>query len=79
MVIILKIFLSILSVAFGYITFFVVKEYSKFRKSQQSEGASLIEKFMIGAVAFSCVSLLVLLFLFCILMICSSISITLPF
>ncbi len=79
MVIILKIFLAMLSIAFGYITFFVIKEYNKFRKSQQSEGASLIEKFMIGAIAFSCVSLLILLSAFCILMICSSLSIVLPF
>lgn len=79
MVLVLKIFLSMLSTSFGYITFFVIKEYKKFIKSQEFEAASLISKFMIGAVAFSCVSLLILLFSFCILMILSSIVITLPF
>ena len=79
MVIILKIFLAILSVAFGYISYFVAKEYRKFKKSKESEGGSLIEKFMIGAVAFCSISVLVILSVFCILMICSSISITLPF
>ena len=79
MVIILKIFLAILSVAFGYISYFIAKEYKKYKKSQESEGGSLIEKFMIGAVAFSSVSLLIILSVFCILMICSTLSITLPF
>ena len=79
MAIILKIFLAILSIAFGYISYFVTKEYNKFKKSQEYDGASLIGKFMIGAVAFSCVSLLIILSGFCILMICSSLSITLPF
>jgi hypothetical protein len=68
-----------LSVAFGYISFFIIKEYKKFKVSQQSEGASLVEKFMIGALAFSSISLMILLSSFCILMICSTISITLPF
>ena len=79
MVLVLKIFLSILSISFGYITFFVIKEYNKFIKSQEFEAASLISKFMIGAVAFSCVSLLILLLSLCVLMICSVITITFPF
>lgn len=79
MTLILKIFLAILSIAFGYISFFIIKEYRKFKNSPQSEGASLIEKFMIGSLAFSSISLIVLLAAFCILLICSSITITLPF
>lgn len=79
MVLILKIFLAMLSISFGYVTFFVIKEYKKFIKSQEFEAASLIAKFMIGAIAFSCISLLIILLSFCILMICSFISITLPF
>ena len=79
MVITLKIFFAILSVAFGYISYFMIKEYLKFKKSEQSEGASLMEKFMIGSLAFSSVLLMVLLIGFCILLICSSITVTLPF
>lgn len=60
----LKIFLTILSIAFGYITFFIIREYNKFRKSQQSENVSLMEKFMIGSLAFSSVSLMILLLCF---------------
>jgi hypothetical protein len=78
-IIILKIFLAMLSIAFGYISFFIVKEYKKFKESQQSEGASLIDRFMIGSLAFSSISLMIILSGFCILMICSSLSITLPF
>ncbi len=79
MIIILKIFLALLSIAFGYVSYFIIKEYKKFTKSQESESGSLIEKFMIGAMAFSSVSLMILLSAFCILLICSSISLILPF
>lgn len=78
MIISLKIFLSILIIAFGYISYFVISEFKKFKKSQEAENASLIEKFVLGAITFSCVSLLLILVGFCILLIISSITITLP-
>lgn len=79
MVVVLKIFLAILSVAFGYITHFITSEFKKFKKSEQSADDSLIEKFIIGTMAFSCIALLIILAVFCVIMICSSIVIILPF
>lgn len=79
MVIILKIFLAILSIAFGYVSYFVISEFNKFRKTEESENASVFERLILGAVAFAGVSLLVLLSMFSILMILSTITITLPF
>lgn len=79
MIISLKIFLALISISFGYVSYFVIKEYKKFTTSKESESGSLIDKFMIGTIAFSCVSLMVLLSAFCVLLICSSLSIVLPF
>jgi hypothetical protein len=79
MVLTLKIFFALLSISFGYIAYFIISEYIKFKKSQESEGASLLEKFMIGSLAFSSIALMVLMVLFCILLILSSITIILPF
>lgn len=79
MVLILKIFLALLSMAFGYTSYFVIKEYRKFKKSKDSEDGSLIEKFMIGTMAFSSILLMFSMLAFCVLLICSSLSIILPF
>jgi uncharacterized membrane protein len=79
MVIILKIFLAIVSIAFGYISYFVITEFKKFRKSEESEKASMIEKFILGAITFSSISLLVAMTAFCVLMLFSNITISLPF
>lgn len=77
-IIILKVFLGILSIAFGYISYFVISEFKKFKKSQESENASLIEKFILGSITFSSVVLLLILASFCGLLIISKIMITLP-
>ena len=77
-VLILKIFLSLLSIAFGFTSYFIIKEYKKFRKSHDAEDGSLIEKFMIGTMAFSSVILMSSMLAFCVLLIFSSISIILP-
>ena len=79
MIIILKIILAILMVAFGYMSYFIISEHSKFRKSEASQGASLIEKFTVGSIAFSAVVLMIALILFNTLMLFSTITITLPF
>ena len=79
MVIILKIFLAILMVAFGYMSYFIISEHSKFRKSEASNDASLVEKFTVGTIAFSSVVLMAALIVFSILMLFSTITITLPF
>lgn len=79
MVIILKIFLAILTVAFGYISYFIVSEHNKFRKSETSQGASLMEKFTVGTIAFTSVALIFALMLFNIFLLFSAITITPPF
>lgn len=79
MVIILKIFLAILMVAFGYMSYFIISEHSKFRKSEASQDASLVEKFTVGTIAFSTVVLMAALISFCVLMLLSTITVVLPF
>jgi len=79
MVIILKIFLSILMIAFGYMSYFIISEHNKFRKSEASQDASLVEKFTVGTIAFSAVVLMVALISFSVLMLFSTITVTLPF
>jgi len=79
MEIILKIFLGLLSIAFGYISYFILKEYNKFKKSDDAEKASLMEKFVLGAITFSCVCFLGVLICFSITLMFSTIIIQLPF
>ena len=79
MVVILKVFLAILTVAFGYISFFIIYEHNKFRKSETSQGASLMEKFTVGTIAFTSIALMFALMLFNIFLLFSTIVITSPF
>jgi len=78
MVVTLKIFLTLLSIAFCYISYFVFSEFKKFKKSEESEKASLIEKFIIGAITFSAITLFVTMAAFGVLLIFSTINIILP-
>lgn len=65
--------------AFGYMSYFIMSEHKKFRKSDTYQDSSLVEKFTVGAIAFSSVVLMMALILFNILMLFSTITVTLPF
>jgi uncharacterized membrane protein (DUF106 family) len=79
MEVLLKIILSVLGIALGCTVFFVYSEYKKFRRSIENEGASLMEKFIIGAVTFSSVILVVAVIVIFILIIISELTVKLPF
>jgi uncharacterized membrane protein len=76
---ILKIILFILCVGLGYVTYFIASEYKKFRKSTESEAASLMEKFILGTIAFSTITISICVIIFFVLLLFSTITITLPF
>lgn len=79
MVIFLKIFLGLLIIAFGYISYFVISEFRKFKKTKESEGNSLLEKFIIGAITFISMAFLGCLIGFSLFLIFSKITIVAPF
>ena len=79
MVILLKIVLTILSIALGYTTYFIYSEYNKFKKSPESDNASLMEKFTLATVAFCCIAVLLCAIILFGFVIASNVSIVLPF
>jgi len=79
MVVLLKIILSVLCIALGFTIFFVYSEYKKFRRSIENEGASLMERFMVGIITFSSITLIAFIIVLFLFVITSTLTITLPF
>lgn len=79
MVVALKIVLFILTAALCFAIYFVAGEFNKFKKSPENEGASLMEKFTVGLIAFSCITFMIAIIVVLLLTLISSVVITLPF
>jgi hypothetical protein len=57
----------------------VYSEYKKFRRSIENEGASLMERFMVGIITFSSITLIAFIIVLFLFVITSVLTITLPF
>jgi hypothetical protein len=79
MVILLKIFLFILVVGFGYMIWFIKKDFKRFSQTEESAEASLIQRLMLKTIVYGSYVLLTIFILFCLILFCSSIVISTSF